>query len=950
MPKLQHFLPTLLLFIFSVDAIAQTVIRGRIVDKSTGNGIIGASVYLEDFNEGAFTDFDGFFQFKSRNLGQTNLIATSMGYEKVTKYISLTDQGLLRMGEIQLKSSAIGLEEADVIASVAIDRATPVAVSTIDAQLIEEKQGDRELVEMLNFTPGVYATKGGGGFGDSRINIRGFDQINVAVLVNGIPVNDMENGRLYWSNWAGIGDAVRSMQVQRGLGASKLAINSVGGTINIVTKATDAQAGGSFKSSITNYGRNKHLLSLSSGKLDNGWALSAVGSRTYGEGYVDATWVDAWSYFVTAAKDFGRHRIVFTAIGAPQSHGQRRGQLTVDRFNEINNLPDSLGFQGHTWNQDWGYLDGDVLNTKVNSYYKPQIALNHYLSISAKSHLSTSVYISKGVGYGTGFYDKSSAVSSPRRPYIYFEDDSLKGLWNLDSYFEDNENNPNPQTASYYDDVIGLDEQLGTWTDTLHYEGDPILVNGESIVGGESRYLIKNAHNEHFWTGLLSTLKSELSPNLNLIAGVDMRYYEGKHYRTVSNLLGGDYYLGNFSSGTGYGINPEYNLMTSEGDVVDYDNVGIVKYAGLFAQLEYQSEKISAFIAGTGSFTGYQRYDPYTYFRYEQTGVQEVTTLNEETGEVETSEEFVYGKWSEKASAPGYNAKAGGSYAITDKNHLYLNLGIYSRAPFIKNVFPNYQNVLSNDNLVNEKVEALEVGYRLRGSRISLDVNFYHTKWKDKTIMSGPLLRPDGTEYRAFVRGLTETHDGFEIESKAKPLPLLELGTILSVGHWRWDNNVEAEIMDEGTGQVEETLNIYSAGLKVGDAPQTQLGVNARMDWPKNFRIGASYVYNTRLYARFSVDQDRDAEEMIGVQPVELPSFGYVDGFVNWHVNKKGLDYSIGLNIQNATNNIYMNEAIEDFTTDPYTGEPIQDSYDNGELMGFWAFGRTISVSAKVGF
>ena len=944
MPKFQHFLPLAFLFLFSFDSIAQTVIRGRVVDKNTGNGIIGASVYLEDFNEGAFTDFDGFFQFKSRNRGQTNLIATSMGYEKVTKYISLSDQGLLKMGEIQLESSAIGLEEADVIASVAIDRATPVAVSTIDAQLIEEKQGDRELVEMLNFTPGVYATKGGGGFGDSRINIRGFDQRNVAVLVNGIPVNDMENGWVYWSNWAGIGDAVRSMQVQRGLGASKLAINSVGGTINIVTKATDAQAGGSFKTSYTNYGRTKHLLSLSSGKLDNGWALSAVGSRTFGEGYVDATWVDAWSYFVTAAKDFGKHRIVFTAIGAPQSHGQRRGQLTVDRFNEINNLSDSLGYEGHRWNDDWGYLDGDVLNSKVNSYYKPQIALNHYLQISEKSHLSTSAYVSWGKGYGSSYYGTSSA-----RIYETLADSStVKTTWNWDYIY--NTNATNTHAAEYSENEIAYNSDLGAWVDTLHYEDDPILVNGEPVVGGKALAQIKNAHNEHFWTGVLSTLKSELTPNLNLIAGVDMRYYEGKHYRTVSDLLGGEYYIGDFSASTGYGINPAYNLMAQEGDVVDYDNVGIVKYAGLFAQLEYQSERVSAFIAGTGSFTGYQRYDPYTYFRYEQTGVQEVATLNEETGELETTEEFVYGMWSEKASAPGYNAKAGGSYAITDNNHIYLNLGIYSRAPFIRNVFPNYQNVLSNENLVNEKVEAMEIGYRLSGSRISLDLNLYHTKWKDKTIMSGPLLRPDGTEYRAFVRGLIETHDGFEIECKAKPLPLLELGGILSIGDWRWDNNVEAEILNEQTGETQDSLYIYSAGLLVGDAPQTQLGVSARIDWPKNFRIGASYVYNTRLYSQFEIDQDRDDEERIGVQPVELPSYGYVDGFVNWHIHKKGLDYSIGLNIQNATNNIYMNEADETWFTDPQTNNQLQGTYDNGRLEGFWAFGRTISVSAKVGF
>ncbi|MBT5147203.1 MAG: TonB-dependent receptor, partial [Flavobacteriales bacterium] len=167
---MKTYILTIVAILYATISIAQTTIRGRVIDATSGNGLIGASVYLEDFNEGSFTDFDGFFQFKTRVQGQTNLVATTMGYSKVKKYISLSGTGLMNMGDIVLEPSAIGLQEADVIASVSVDRATPVAVSTIDAREIEEKLGDRELVEVLNFTPGVYATKGGGGFGDSRIN------------------------------------------------------------------------------------------------------------------------------------------------------------------------------------------------------------------------------------------------------------------------------------------------------------------------------------------------------------------------------------------------------------------------------------------------------------------------------------------------------------------------------------------------------------------------------------------------------------------------------------------------------------------------------------------------------------------------------------------------------------------------------------------------------------
>ena len=117
-----------------------------------------------------------------------------------------------------------------------------------------------------------------------------------------------------------------------------------------------------------------------------------------------------------------------------------------------------------------------------------------------------------------------------------------------------------------------------------------------------------------------------------------------------------------------------------------------------------------------------------------------------------------------KGDSIGFNLKAGGSVRLGETSHLYLNGGYYSRAPFIRYVFTNYSNVLSNDRLTNEKVAAIEAGYRFRWRGVSFDVNAYHTQWRDKSLMSSPLLRPDGTEYRAFITGLIQTHEGVEIE------------------------------------------------------------------------------------------------------------------------------------------------------------------------------------------
>ena len=42
-----------------------------------------------------------------------------------------------------------------------------------------------------------------------------FNQRNVAIMINGIPVNDMENGWVYWSNWDGVADVLAQFKCKK---------------------------------------------------------------------------------------------------------------------------------------------------------------------------------------------------------------------------------------------------------------------------------------------------------------------------------------------------------------------------------------------------------------------------------------------------------------------------------------------------------------------------------------------------------------------------------------------------------------------------------------------------------------------------------------------------------------------------------------------------------------
>ena len=218
---------------------------------------------------------------------------------------------------------------------------------------------------ILNSTPGVYATQTGGGDGDARITIRGFNQRNVAVMIDGIPVNDMENGWVYWSNWFGLDAVTSNIQVQRGLGASKIAIPSVGGTMNILTKGTGNKAGGTIKQSVGSYGKMRTSLGYNSGKLDNGWGYTLAGSYKKGNGYVEQTWSEGFFYYAKIQKELGNHILSLSAMGAPQKHGQRSYKSDIATYDAdySQSLGDTSDFSNRTinkgiaYNKHWGYLD-----------------------------------------------------------------------------------------------------------------------------------------------------------------------------------------------------------------------------------------------------------------------------------------------------------------------------------------------------------------------------------------------------------------------------------------------------------------------------------------------------------------------------------------------------------------------------------------------------------------
>lgn len=560
------------MLLLGASAFSQETIKGKVMDGDTGMPMPGASVTEKGTSNSVASDIDGNFTIQTSN-ASGELLISYLGYDISTISFSVTPGQVLDLGQVTIRSNAEELDAVVIVGRGVMDleedRRTPVAVSNISAREIREKSGNQEFPEVMKNTPGIYVASQAGGYGDSKMYVRGFDQTNTAFLLNGQPINGMEDGNMYWSNWSGMTDMANAVQVQRGLGSSKLAISSVGGTVNIVTKATDMREGGFAQSIIGNDNYIKNTVGYNTGMMSNGWGFSAMLTDWSGDGYNRGTYGSGQNYFVSVGyKPNDRHAFNFLVFGAPQQHDQN---FTKAISTYLTN--------GRKYNNNYGFYKGDYLSERTNYYHKPVANFNWDFKINEAMDLSTVAYASWGRGGGTG-----------------------------------NWGNGRERTASG------------------HVDFDAIEANNMALPDGvgtiDDAYAIRNSVNNHAWYGVVSNFSHKLNENLTYNVGIDARTYKGDHYRTIANYVGLNGFLedGNAQYPAGYIVTDQFSPKpwsalfdkADDNQKVNYDYSERISYGGLFGQLEYATDAFSAYVQGAVSTQGHIRWDRYGYVETEE--------------------------------------------------------------------------------------------------------------------------------------------------------------------------------------------------------------------------------------------------------------------------------------------------------------------------------------------
>ncbi len=865
------------IFTFSVVGFAQQTGRltGTVKDATTGDLVVGAKVQLSDKFR-ALTDLDGNYAIEGVPYGSYKAVITMLMYDTVVVDVVIDkpeNTQDIQLGNVQV------IDEMKVIGNIAQDRKTPVAVTTLDKKAITEELGSQDLPMVLNSKPGVMATQQGGGDGDARITIRGFDQRNVGMLIDGVPVNDMENGWVYWSNWFGLDQITQQIQVQRGLGATKIAMPSVGGTMNIITENT---AGKREIKVQQEYGSGDFLrtsLSYKSGTLKNGWGILFSGSYKQGNGWVDGLMTQGGFYYLKVQKKVQNHVISLSGFGAPQKHGQRSYNQPIDYWsrdyaNQLGSDTTNAMDWGRRHNQHYGYYTDEngkrkIKNERMNYYHKPQITLKDFWKVNDKLSWSNMAYMSIGRGGGTRAYNSGA-----------LQYDSL-GLINWD-------------TIEYFNQYLTFAGMVvGTTADPTY---DPTLLKSSQV--------LTSSVNNHMWVGGISQIDYKINDKFDFAAGLDYRHYKGTHYVELVDLLGGDYWVNTKNQN-------DPNPMKKVGDKVGWYNYhnyrdAFVQWMGGFAQTEYSSGRWTAFVNLSTVTNGYRGVD---YFQKKELHVDDTVIYVGATDTVNyagrtytnDSPELVYNntgwKW-----LTGFTAKAGANFNVTERQNIFLNVGYLDRNPQFSNVIDNNTNTFFVE-ILNEKITAFEAGYGYRSPKLTVNANGYYTIWQNKPFPFGVSIPDpnDPTTYvQANVNGMDALHMGMEVDVAYNPIKTISIEGMASIGDWTWQSTETVMVL--GT-----PFQFDARGVHVGDAAQSTYAGSVRWAPIKRGYIKFKYTYFDRYYASFNPFTLTGVNG--GRESWKIPSYGILSAHFGYSFKFEKSQLNVRGNIFNLLNTFYISDA-----------------------------------------
>ena len=708
-----------------------------------------------------------------------------------------------------------------------------------ESQLDDDNDAAQTVSSILSSSSDPYLSEVGYRFSPMRFKVRAYDNMYQQNYMNGLMLNDLEQGRFSYGMIGGMNDATRNQESADAFEFNNFSFTGIGGATHINTRASAFAAGNKVTLSGTN--RNYILRGMythATGWLDNGWAFAGtVGYRWSKEGVIEGTFYNSFSYLLSAEKRFdGGHSLSLVTFGSPTERAQQ-GASTEEAYWLANS---------HYYNPYWGYQDGKKRNSRVVRDFEPTFIATWDWKVDNDKKLTTaagfkySMYSNTALSYANNAYN-------PAPDYYKNFPSSIFNVYDSEindpDYLADH-----PYYLDQYEtlkDYWGVKANRQIDWDKLYYVNSIQNEKGET-----ASYYQERRHNDQMMISLSPTWTHTINTMHKYAAGLVLNHTKGMHYKTMQDMLGAENYIDiDTYAERDYGKGSEEvqndlrnpNRKISEGDRFGYDYNIFVNKAKLWGQYQYSGAKTNLF---AGAYT-------------------EGTTLERE-GKMQNgrAKDYSYGK-SGAAKFLGYGAKAELALRPFANNRIAVGVSYDAQAPLSRNAFvaPRVQNNFVN-GLTLERILGANLAWTFRFGELTGKLSGYYTRFNDQVEQTAFYNDLDSRFYYVTMSGLNKEHYGFDGALKYQVNSELSFNVLASIGEAKYINNPDAQLFSENnSSEYKQWVNpangevmqdkIFADGMRVSGTPLTALGVGVNYNI-NNWYLELNLNYYDRAYLGFS--------------------------------------------------------------------------------------------------
>ena len=800
-----------------VFAQSGTGFSAKVVDSKTQKPLQNVIASIQNTNQTQLSDASGNFIFKDAPVGSQLLQVKSSGYKTQLFTIDVELGKILELGIIVLEEDITEEQQLSLI-------------TITENDLGDDNSGSESTAGLLQASRDAFQQAAAFNWGQARFRIRGLDNEYSTTMINGVVMNKIYDGRPQWGNWGGLNEATRNQEFTTGSAPSDYTFGGILGTQEINTRASIYRKGSrvSFSATNTNYSW-RTMGTHASGMDSNGWAFVVSGGRRWAqEGYFDGTDYSANSLFASVEKKINeKHSLNFTSIFAQN----RRGKNSPNTA-EVSRLA------GVNYNSYWGWQDGKKRNSRDKDVEEPINMLTHYWKISDKTNLNTTI------SYQVG------QIANTRLDYQGADNPDPTYYRNLPSFYT-SAYNPDDYTDFQGDDAANIANGINAASNFLanrQINWNQLYQTNTTSDGHSAYILYEDRTDDKIWIAN-SYINSQLADNINVNAGVSFRKLKSHNFQNLLDLLGGQFYedFDNFQVGSEQESdlnNP--NRIVGVGDTFGYNYNLLANTVDAFTQFKFTYKKVDFYLGQTYIRTQYQREGLY------RNGLYPTNSFGKST-------KYIY---------DNFGFKGGLTYKITGKQYLSFN-GVYmTKAPALRNVFPNARiNDNSVEGLEAETVTSLDAGYIIRAPKFKSRLTAFYSNIKNATETSfyfgeGIFGDDGGDGGDAFVAetvsNIEKQNIGLELGMEYQITSTIKLTATGAYGEYTYNNNPNVVLNNDNNASPTNTNPVTDfgtaklKGYRLPGGPQSAASFGVEYRDPKFWWIGANANYLANNYLDIS--------------------------------------------------------------------------------------------------